>query len=275
MFIDREYTYSSIPPEVQGLTFIRTANDDAGSSGDNLIQFEVNIPAAIYVAHDERLGKKPKWMSEYQRTNLVLNTSDVPFRLYRLDVSGGPVTLGGNVGKGGRSSMYQVLVQRPTTGGKVDAPTVHAILKSGKTDKVHGSQVFFGKGACMACHRVQAKGQNLGPDLSDLGLRAQADYVVRAILDPSADIIEGYQQAHFQMKDGSEVFGMVQGETAKSVKVFLADGSPRDLAKTGIKKRTMLEISGMPPSYAYTLSKQEIADMTAWLLDQRTPLKKK
>ena len=127
----------------------------------------------------------------------------------------------------------------------------------------------------MACHRVQGKGQNLGPDLSDLGLRAQADYVVRAILDPSADVIEGYQQAHFKMKDGSEVFGMVQGETAKSVKVFLADGSPRDLSKTDVKKRTMLEISGMPPSYAYSLSKQEIADMTAWLLDQRTPLKKK
>ena len=98
---------------------------------------------------------------------------------------------------------------------------------------------------------------------------------MRAILDPSADIIEGYQQAHFKMKDGSEVFGMVQGETAKSVKVFLADGSPRDVSKTDVKKRTMLEISGMPPSYAYSLSKQEIADMTAWLLDQRTPLKKK
>lgn len=127
----------------------------------------------------------------------------------------------------------------------------------------------------MVCHRVQEKGQNLGPDLSDLGLRAQADYVVRAILEPSVDIIEGYQQVHFMMKDGSEVFGMVQGETAKSVKVFLADGSPRDLAKTEVKKRSMLETSGMPPSYAYTLSKQEIADMTAWLLDQRRPLKKK
>ena len=275
VFVDREYTYSSIPPEVQGLSFIRTANNDAASSADNFIEFEVNIPSAIYVAHDERLRKKPKWMSEYKRTDLILKTSDVPFRLYRLDVLGGKVTLGGNVERGNRSSMYQVIVQRPTAGGKVDAPTVHAILKAGKTNKVHGSKVFFGKGACMACHRIKGKGQNLGPDLSDLGLRAQADYVVRAILDPSADIIEGYQQAHFQMKDGSEVFGMVQGETAKSVKVFLADGSPRDLSKNEVEKRTMLEISGMPPSYAYTLSKQEIADMAAWLLDQKTPLKNK
>ncbi|SVA50594.1 uncharacterized protein METZ01_LOCUS103448, partial [marine metagenome] len=189
VFIDREYTYSSIPPEVQGLTFIRTANNDAKSAGDTLVQFDVNIPAAIYVAHDERLGEKPKWMSEYQRTDLVLNTSDVPFRLYRLDVLGGTVILGGNVEGGGRSSMYQVLVQRPTAGGKTAGPAVHAILKSGKSDKANGSQVFFGKGACMACHRVQGKGQNLGPDLSDLGLRVNAEYVVRAILEPNADLI--------------------------------------------------------------------------------------
>ena len=70
----------------------------------------------------------------------------------------------------------------------------------------------------MACHRVQGKGQNLGPDLSDMGLRAKTEYIIRAILDPSADIIEGYQQAHLQLKSGGEVFGMVQGETAKSLR---------------------------------------------------------
>ena len=171
--------------------------------------------------------------------------------------------------------MYQVLVQRPTAGGKTAAPAVHAILKSGKTDKKHGEQVFFGKGACMACHRVQGKGQNLGPDLSDLGLRAQPDYIVRAILEPSADIIEGYQLTHLKLRDGSEIFGMVQGETAKSLKVFLADGSPRDLAKGNIQKRTILETSAMPPSYAFILSTQEVADISAWLLAQKTPIQKK
>ncbi|MDE0821158.1 MAG: c-type cytochrome, partial [Opitutales bacterium] len=159
--------------------------------------------------------------------------------------------------------------------GKTAAPAVHAVLKSGKTDKKHGEQVFFGKGACMACHRVQGKGQNLGPDLSDLGIRAKPDYIVRAILEPSADIIEGYQQAHFKLKDGSEVFGMVQGETAKSIKVYLADGSPRDIPTGNIQKRTILEISGMPPSYAFSLSTQEVADISAWLIDQRTPINKK
>ena len=73
------------PPEVQGLSFIRTANNDATSSADNFIEFEVNIPAAIYVAHDERLSKKPAWLDEYERTDLLVQTTNVPFRLYKLD----------------------------------------------------------------------------------------------------------------------------------------------------------------------------------------------
>ena len=125
----------------------------------------------------------------------------------------------------------------------------------------------------MACHRVQGKGQNLGPDLSDMGLRAKTEYIIRAILDPSADIIEGYQQAHLQLKSGGEVFGMVQGETAKSLKIYLADGSARDIAKGDIHKRTILETSGMPPSYPFLLSAQDTADLTAWLLQQRTRVK--
>ena len=274
VYTDREFTYGPIPPEVQGLTYIRTANDDKNSRGEVHLTFDLNLPATIYVAHDERLPRKPKWMADYTRTELLLPTSDVPFRLYKLDVLGGETVLGGNAeNAGSRASMYQVLVQRTTAAGKTTADSVNKILASGKTNSTRGEQIFFGKGACMACHRVQGKGQNLGPDLSDMGLRAKTEYIIRAILDPSADIIEGYQQAHLQLKSGGEVFGMVQGETAKSLKIYLADGSARDIAKGDIQKRTILETSGMPPSYPFLLSAQDTADLTAWLLQQRTRVK--
>jgi hypothetical protein len=35
--------------------------------------------------------------------------------------------------------------------------------------------------------------------------------------------------------------------TARSIKVHLANGSPRDIPTGNIQKRTILEISGMPP----------------------------
>ena len=62
---------------------------------------------------------------------------------------------------------------------------------------------------------------------------------------------------------------------AKSVKVYLADGSLRDIPTGNIQKRTILKIFGMPPSYAFSLSTQEVTDISAWLIDQRTTINKK
>ena len=65
-----------------------------------------------------------------------------------------------------------------------------------------------------------------------------------------------------------------EGGVAEEVKTF-ADGSPRDIPTGNIQKHTILEISGMPPSYAFSLSTQEVADISAWLIDQRTTINKK
>ena len=276
LYIDRQYTYTDIPPQVQGATYIQTANNDAARREGKHLRFDVNIPATVYVAHDERIQPKPAWLQDYTRTDLILKTTDNPFRLYKLDVLGGEVTLGGNVNNpSNRASMYQVLVQRTTaTSGPTTMAAASKALQAGKPNPANGEKLFFAKGACMACHQVQGKGQSLGPDLSDLGLRAKPEYVLRAILEPSADIIEGYQQAQLELKDGSQVFGMIQDETAKALKIYLADGSHRDVPTSEIKKRNLLEISAMPPSYPYLFTPQETADMTAWLMQQKTPLKK-
>ena len=275
VFTDRKYTYTDIPPQVQGLTYVQTANEDAGNQTDELISFDLNIPATVYIAHDERIHPKPEWMKDFERTDLVLKTSDNPFRLYKFDTLGGLVTLGGNVSTGSsRASMYQILVQKTTAAGPTSSAAVLKVFDPIKNNADNGEKVFFGKGACMACHRVQGKGQNLGPDLSDLGLRAKPDYIVKAILEPSADIIEGYQQAQIELKDGTQIFGMIQDQTAKSLKIYLADGSHRDVPTQEIKKRNLLDISAMPPSYPFLLSTEEVADLTTWLLQQRTPVKK-
>ena len=275
VFTDRKYTYTNIPPQVQGLTYIRTANEDAGNRTDELIRFDLNIPSTVYVAHDERINPKPEWLKDFERTDLVLQTTDNPFRLYKLDTLGGLVTLGGNVtARSSRASMYQILVQKTTAAGPTSTAAVLKAFDPKKHNAANGEKVFFGKGACMACHRVQGKGQNLGPDLSDLGLRAKPDYIVKAILEPSADIIEGYQQAQLELKDGTQIFGMIQDQTAKSLKIYLVDGSHRDVPTKEIQKRNLLDISAMPPSYPFLLTTEEVADLTTWLLEQRTSVKK-
>ena len=275
VYSDRKYTFTKVPPQVQGLTYIQTANDDASQTKANFLSFDINIPATVYVSHDERIGTKPTWLKEYEKTDLILETSDTPFRLFKLDTLGGVVKLGGNVERSSsKASMYQVFVQKTTAAGPTNLATAMKAFENAKPNTSRGEELFFGKGACMACHRVQGKGQSLGPDLSDMGLRAKPEYILKAILEPSADIIEGYQQAQIHLKDGSQVFGMIQDQTAKSLKIYLADGSHRDLPTKDIKSRKLLDISAMSPSYPFLFTADEVVDLTAWLLEQKTPVKK-
>jgi cytochrome c2 len=46
--------------------------------------------------------------------------------------------------------------------------------------------------ACMACHKFDEPGQLVGPSLWDIGARKDDAYIRRSILDPNAEIAEGF-----------------------------------------------------------------------------------
>ncbi|MDX2019537.1 MAG: c-type cytochrome [Deltaproteobacteria bacterium] len=135
-----------------------------------------------------------------------------------------------------------------------------------------GQVLFFAPGGpgCHLCHAVNGKGNAVGPDLSDLGTRAHARYVAESILDPNATIIEGFMQAVITTKDGKEYAGIVREDTSKLLRLAQADGTTVVLQKQNITKREMLDVSAMPSGYGTFLSPADIADLTAWLMLQRT-----
>jgi cytochrome c553 len=45
---------------------------------------------------------------------------------------------------------------------------------------------------CGACHKIGEEEGEIGPDLTHIGAKRDKDYLRRAILDPNADIAEGY-----------------------------------------------------------------------------------
>jgi len=83
-YVDRTYTFTNMPPFVQGQTYIKTENDDKGSTGTSFLTFDINQAARVYVAHDDRIVSKPSWMSSFADTgdNLVTSEDDNIFSLY-------------------------------------------------------------------------------------------------------------------------------------------------------------------------------------------------
>lgn len=123
-YTDRTYRYCRIPPELIGATYVRTANEDKASRGRSFLSFEVNRPVTVYVAHDNRIARKPGWLRRWRETGLMLESDDPRsqgYSLYSRAFRAGRVTLGGNGADSPMSCMFTVLV---TPVGEEDLPPV-------------------------------------------------------------------------------------------------------------------------------------------------------
>ena len=115
-YTDRDYVFTLIPPEYEGLTYIRTANDDKGSHGTRFLVFKTNRSVRVFVAYDSRIANAPAWLATWQPTGETLWTSNlsggVAYDLFQKDFAAGWIELGGVLhASGNRSrSMYSVLI---------------------------------------------------------------------------------------------------------------------------------------------------------------------
>lgn len=111
VYTDRSYTMNNVPGALVGATYIKTANNDKGSSGNSFLSFSVNQPVTVYVGHDNRVNPKPSWLNSFTATGTSLVTTDTTLNLYSKSFPAGTITLGGNQGAG--KSMYSVIVTSP------------------------------------------------------------------------------------------------------------------------------------------------------------------
>ena len=133
LYIDRTYTaMSPLPTSLQGLTYIQTANNDKSRRATTLMSFDVNQPAIVYVAHDDKIAR-PAWLSSnYTNTNLDLVSTDgaKKFSVFSRSVAAGKVSLGDNGDNPAGQSMYVVLVKQS---GTTTAPVASVSLTPATT----------------------------------------------------------------------------------------------------------------------------------------------
>ena len=113
VYIDRTYTFSSVPSALAGATYIKTANDDKGLTDEAFMSFTVNRDVTVHVAYDNRATSLPGWLSGWTDTGTTLGTTDlVDRRLYAKSFAAGTVALGGNLAAGasGAESNYSVII---------------------------------------------------------------------------------------------------------------------------------------------------------------------
>lgn len=135
-----------------------------------------------------------------------------------------------------------------------DEYMAHADVKNGKA--VYGQ-------TCAACHQMYGEGGIIGPDITGSN-RADLDYILNNIIDPSAEIPEGYQLVTITTQDGRTFAGNVKSEDDQRVTLAMV-GQEVVLAKSDILSRQTSTVSMMPEGLLNALSDTQVRDLIGYL----------
>ena len=131
-------------------------------------------------------------------------------------------------------------------------------------DAARGKLVFEGKGDCLSCHRVGARGSRLGPDLTDIGGLRRGVQLEKALLDAAKAPSPEYRSVRVVTKDGKEYKGRLLNLDTFTVQMLDSGERLRSFSKTELREVSVITNSGMP-SYKSKLNTQELADVVSYM----------
>lgn len=147
---------------------------------------------------------------------------------------------------------------------KVLAEYREALAQPG--DAVRG-KIAFGK-TCATCHKLDDVGHAIGPDLAAIRNRG-AEAILLAMLDPNREINPQYLNYTLRTTDGRTVTGLVASETATSVTLRRAEGASDTVLREEIEAMRSAGVSLMPEGLEKQVSKQDAADIVAYLMSRK------
>ena len=120
---------------------------------------------------------------------------------------------------------------------------------------------------CAKCHRFGDQGGTTGPDITAVGNRFDAEYILEALLTPSKVIPDRFLNEVIKMHDGVIHAGRVIYDDGKLLRIRKDPYTQTvtDVAAGKIERRTLLETSEMPEGLLNILTEEEILDLIAYL----------
>jgi quinoprotein glucose dehydrogenase len=133
-------------------------------------------------------------------------------------------------------------------------------------DADNGRRVFLEKSelSCVRCHKLNAVGGEVGPDLTHVAKMQKRDYLLESIVDPNKQIAKGYESVVITTQTGLTHTGILKSEDAKHVRIMTAEGQLLAIPKASIEERSRGP-SAMPSDLATKMSQRELRDLVEFL----------
>ncbi len=126
----------------------------------------------------------------------------------------------------------------------------------------HGRFVY--QRTCWSCHKMYGEGANVGPDLTGSN-RANLNYLLSNIIDPSGEIQDDYKAVVFTTQDGRTYTGNITAENDRQLTLRTVGQEALLLNKSDIQSQEQTPNSLMPEGLLNTLTEKEIIDLVAYL----------
>ena len=133
-------------------------------------------------------------------------------------------------------------------------------------DPSRGEELYYGRGGCADCHRVNGEGPRTAPDLSEIGAIRTPAVLQLNLLDPAAAMMPINRPVRLVTLDEEVVTGRRLNEDTHTVQVLDSAERLRSFAKTDLGS---YEISREPSKPPVDMNEEEVADLVAFLLTLR------
>jgi putative heme-binding domain-containing protein len=135
-------------------------------------------------------------------------------------------------------------------------------VHSGAGDPYRGRTLFLA--SCASCHRLHGTGGQIGPDLTPFK-RDDLETLLRSIVDPNAEIREGYENVLVTAKDGRVLNGFLVEQNPQMVVLRGLNGENLALERAALAELKPAGVSLMPEGLLAPLDDQQVRDLFAYL----------
>jgi putative heme-binding domain-containing protein len=150
---------------------------------------------------------------------------------------------------------------------KGETARLEKLLKDMPTGDIRRGQLVFNsaKTNCIACHKVGYVGGTAAPDLTRIGnIRTERD-LLESILFPSASFVRSYEPYRVVTKDDRTLNGVLKKDAPDEIIIVVAADKEERVSRADIESIAPSTISLMPAGLEQQLTRQELADLIAFL----------
>ncbi len=230
---------------------------DGLAIGEEVARQFRELPADVQTAAQTLLTSRPAWSLAFLR---LIESGTVP-------ASAVPPGTAAAL-RGHDDAIVSALAQKlfakpaPRPQARAEIERVRAVIAGGPGDAYKGEPIFAQR--CAACHTLFHKGGRIGPDLTAYQ-RDDPGTLLPSIVDPSAEIREGFANQFVTTHDGRTLSGFLADQDAAVIVLRGLDGQDISLARSAVRDMRAAPASLMPEGLLTGLSDQALRDFFAYL----------